>query len=64
MIHGETLGRDLQALLGDDEFHARHIGPGGAQEAAMLAEIARLMEAAGLTHAALRQPPGAAIHAP
>jgi glycine dehydrogenase len=39
MIHGETLGRDLQALLGDDEFHARHIGPGVAQEAAMLAEI-------------------------
>ena len=39
MIHGETLGQDLQALLGDDEFHARHIGPGVAQEAAMLAEI-------------------------
>ena len=39
MIHGEDVGRDLQALLGQDEFHARHIGPGGAQEAAMLAAI-------------------------
>jgi glycine dehydrogenase len=39
MIHGEDVGRDLQALLGQDEFHARHIGPGGAQEAGMLAAI-------------------------
>jgi glycine dehydrogenase len=39
MIHGETLGQDLQALLGDDEFHARHIGPAGTQEAQMLATI-------------------------
>ena len=38
MIH-EGVGRDLRGLFGDDEFHARHIGPGGAQEAAMLAEI-------------------------
>jgi glycine dehydrogenase len=39
MIHGETAGRDLQALLDDDAFHARHIGPGGADEAQMLARI-------------------------
>jgi glycine dehydrogenase len=39
MIHGENTGRELDALFGDDEFHARHIGPGGADEAAMLAEI-------------------------
>jgi glycine dehydrogenase len=39
MIHGENLGRDLQALIGHDEFHARHIGPGGAQEARMLETI-------------------------
>jgi glycine dehydrogenase len=39
MMHGEDVGRDLQALLGQDEFHARHIGPGGAQEAQMLAGI-------------------------
>jgi glycine dehydrogenase len=39
MIHGENVGHDLQALLGQDEFHARHIGPGGAQEARMLAAI-------------------------
>jgi glycine dehydrogenase len=36
---GETLGADLQALLDRDAFHARHIGPGGAQEAEMLATI-------------------------
>ncbi len=29
----------LGALLGEDEFHARHIGPGGQQEAAMLAQL-------------------------
>jgi glycine dehydrogenase len=39
MIHGESLGADLQALSGHDAFHARHIGPGGADEAAMLATI-------------------------
>jgi glycine dehydrogenase len=39
MIHGETTGQDLRALLDEDAFHARHIGPGGAQEAQMLAAI-------------------------
>ena len=39
MMHGETTGLGLQGLFGHDEFHARHIGPGGAQEAQMLAAI-------------------------
>ena len=39
MIHGEGLGHDIQALFGHDEFHPRHIGPGGASEAQMLATI-------------------------
>ncbi len=32
-------GADIRALLGDDEFHARHIGPSPAQQAAMLATL-------------------------
>ena len=32
-------GADLRALLGHDEFHARHIGPTVTQEAAMLATL-------------------------
>jgi glycine dehydrogenase len=35
----DATGPGLAALFGDDEFHARHIGPGGADEARMLAEI-------------------------
>jgi len=36
MIPREAIGTDLRALLDEDAFHARHIGPGGAQEARML----------------------------
>ncbi len=32
-------GADIRALLGHDEFHARHIGPTVPQEAAMLAAL-------------------------
>ena len=39
MIHGDIGGEDLQALFDEDAFHARHIGPGGASEAQMLAQI-------------------------
>ncbi|MFZ4758048.1 MAG: aminomethyl-transferring glycine dehydrogenase, partial [Burkholderiaceae bacterium] len=39
MTHRDEVGHDLAALFGRDEFHARHIGPGGAQEARMLETI-------------------------
>jgi glycine dehydrogenase len=39
MIHGEAHGATLEALSGHDEFHARHIGPAGEEERAMLAAI-------------------------
>jgi glycine dehydrogenase len=39
MNRDEGLGTDIRALIGNDEFHARHIGPGGAQQAQMLATI-------------------------
>ena len=39
MNHGDTRFGDLRSLLGEDEFHARHIGPAHAQETHMLAAI-------------------------
>jgi glycine dehydrogenase len=39
MIPHERLAPDIAALFGDDEFHARHIGPQGEQVARMLAAI-------------------------
>ena len=38
-MHAENTGADLRALLDEDAFHARHIGPAGADESRMLAEI-------------------------
>ena len=38
MKHDPSL-TDLRALFGADEFHARHIGPGGEDETRMLAAI-------------------------
>ena len=35
----ETMGRGMAALLGNDDFHARHLGPTGADEQAMLAAL-------------------------
>jgi glycine dehydrogenase len=32
----ETIGRGLASLTGEDSFHARHLGPAGADERAML----------------------------
>ena len=37
MSPDRSLAGGVRALLGSDEFHARHLGPGPAQEAAMLA---------------------------
>jgi glycine dehydrogenase len=39
MIPNEGLAADIRALFGQDEFHARHIGPAGDEEARMLAAI-------------------------
>ncbi len=39
MTAAEKFPGGIDALFGHDEFHARHIGPGGAQEAAMLAQL-------------------------
>ncbi|MGD9944890.1 MAG: aminomethyl-transferring glycine dehydrogenase [Burkholderiaceae bacterium] len=39
MIPSEKLGTNVRALFGQDEFHARHIGPSTAQEAAMLTQL-------------------------
>ncbi|MCC7059873.1 MAG: aminomethyl-transferring glycine dehydrogenase [Burkholderiaceae bacterium] len=36
MILSDKPGTGIRALLGDDEFHARHLGPSLTQEAAML----------------------------
>ncbi len=35
----EPIGRGLDSLFGQDEFHARHLGPDEAQQAAMLARL-------------------------
>ena len=39
MIPSGNPSADIRALLGHDEFHARHIGPTVSQEAAMLAAL-------------------------
>ncbi|MBN9425809.1 MAG: aminomethyl-transferring glycine dehydrogenase, partial [Burkholderiales bacterium] len=39
MIPSEQLGTNVRALFGQDEFHARHVGPSAPQEAAMLAQL-------------------------
>jgi glycine dehydrogenase len=39
MIPDEGLAADIRALVGNDEFHARHIGPSGTDESQMLAKI-------------------------
>ena len=36
MTANDLRGAGLRALFGDDEFHARHLGPSSSQEAAML----------------------------
>ncbi|MCL4747024.1 MAG: aminomethyl-transferring glycine dehydrogenase [Burkholderiaceae bacterium] len=36
MNPNDLAGAGLRALFGDDEFHARHLGPSASQEAAML----------------------------
>jgi glycine dehydrogenase len=39
MIPVDALAGGVRALFGDDEFHARHLGPSVTQEAAMLARL-------------------------
>jgi glycine dehydrogenase len=39
MIPTDAIAGGIRALFGDDEFHARHLGPSVAQEAAMLAAM-------------------------
>jgi glycine dehydrogenase len=39
MIPSDAIAGGVRALFGDDEFHARHLGPSQAQEAAMLAAM-------------------------
>lgn len=38
-MHAHDLIDDIAGLFGNDEFHARHIGPGHAEEGEMLARI-------------------------
>ncbi len=39
MIPYDAIAGGIRALFGDDEFHARHLGPSVAQEAAMLERL-------------------------
>ena len=59
----ETMGRGMAALLGNDDFHARHLGPTGADEQAMLAALGiadRKSTRLNSSHVALSRMPSSA----